>query len=459
MMPESFYDLAAGVATFLLSAGCAAHALINKRDPRAATGWIALCLLVPLLGPLAYVLLGINRAHRQASDRRREAQGRPSSRFQNLGEEPVRAQPPPSPGNDVAAFADGPAAFDAMLADIGDAKRRVWLCQYIFESRGIGANFIKALSDAVGRGVEVCVLVDRVGALYSAGNTVRRLQAAGVTAATFLPVRLWPPALRLNLRNHRKILVVDERVAYVGGMNIRNGYLPAGAGSEPAIRDTQFAIHGPLVSDLAAVFQDDWFMATGATLAFPETGLAAAGSSLGRLTVDGPDNRSDLITVSLLGAIAAASKSVRLMTPYFLPPGELVSALQTAAVRGIDVLIVLPATNNLVFVHWAMQHGLPALLRYGVKIFFQTGSFDHSKILTIDDRVAVIGSFNIDPRSLRLNYELGVEIWDPTLTRELNTQIDARAASASPVSLAGWRRVPLWRRLRNALAWLASPYL
>ena len=178
-----------------------------------------------------------------------------------------------------------------------------------------------------------------------------------------------------------------------------------------------------------------------------------------RLTVDGPDNHADLITVSLIGAIASAESTIRIMSPYFLPPSELVSALQAAAIRGIAIRIVLPATNNLAFVHWAMRHGLPELLRYDIGIWFQPGSFDHSKLLTIDDSLAIVGSFNMDPRSLRLNYELGVEAWDPALAATLNAHIEARIEQAEKLTLATWRARPLWRRLRDAVAWLASPYL
>ncbi|MEL7538122.1 MAG: phospholipase D-like domain-containing protein [Pseudomonadota bacterium] len=446
-------------ATIVLSLSTALHALLHKRDSRAALGWIALCLFAPIIGPLTYIVLGINRAHRQANKIRAQAIPGVSSRFQSAGDDIVRKQPLPSSGNAVVPYFVGTEAYDAMLAAIDAATTRVWLSQYIFESRGIGATFIAALGRAATRGVQVCVLLDRVGALYSIGSTRRRLRKAGVQAATFLPIRLWPPALRINLRNHRKILLIDDGCVFTGGMNVRNGYLP-GADNRPAsIRDTHFRIEGPLVADFAAVFQDDWQYTTGTELAYIEQSEPGSGSARCRLTVDGPDNSTDLITVSILSAIASAENSIRVMTPYFLPPIDIVSGLQMAAVRGVDVSIVLPETNNLAFVHWAMQHDLPELLRYDIKIFFQRGSFDHSKLLTIDDRLSVIGSFNIDPRSLRLNFEIGVEVWDDDLAHQLNTHIDRRIASARRLSMEDWRREPSWKRLRNAIAWLGSPYL
>ena len=234
-----------GLAVLLLSLAAALHALLHKRDPRAATGWVALCLFAPVVGPAAYLLLGINRAERQAKARRVESQAPLSSRFQNSGDDIVRPQPRPSPCNRVTPLVDGPAAYDSMLATIDAARDYLWLSQYIFESRGIGGEFIAALGRAAARGVQVRVLLDRVGALYSAGSTRRRLEAAGVRSATFLPLRLWPPALRLNLRNHRKILVSDSNIAYVGGMNIRNGYVARTGSEQPAIRDLHFAIGGP----------------------------------------------------------------------------------------------------------------------------------------------------------------------------------------------------------------------
>lgn len=439
-----------------LALACAGHALLNQRDPRSAAGWIILCLLVPPLGALAYLLVGANRTHRR-SPRRRDAPGRGPHAVQ--GSAVVRAPPPPTAGNVVEPELDAAAALERMLAAVRAARERVWLSEYIFEPEGVGARYVEALTDAASRGLDVCVLLDRVGTLYNVGSTRRRLQEGGVRVAMFLPPHGRPFRWRINLRNHRKLLVVDDDLAFTGGMNIRNDYLPRRGGSEAPIRDAHFACRGPVMADLAQVFRGDWHAATGETLAELPSPPAGSGPVECRVIVDGPDNDVDLLMVSLLAAMGTATRHVRVMTPYFLPPPEIVSGLQAAALRGVTVDVVIPARNNLPFVHWATLHAARDLLRYGVRLTAQAGSFDHGKLIVIDDDRCFFGSMNLDYRSLRLNFELAVEAFDAPLAATLAAHVDARAGSGAPLTLDDVGRLPFWMRVRNALAWLASPYL
>lgn len=445
-------------AVSVLSAG---HALLNKRDPRSAVGWISVCLFVPLVGAFFYFLLGVNRVRRRA--RKLRALGESpvdDGRYQVIGDGPVHVAPAPLPGNAIEAFLNGPDAYAAMLAAIADAQESVWLSQYIFEKRGVGGDFIEALGAAADRGVSVRVLLDGVGALYSLGSTRRALEQRGVDVSMFAPPRLIPFQWAANMRNHRKILVIDGARAFTGGMNIRSGYVPVRPGEAPGIQDCHFGFKGPVVQSIAAVFRDDWYLTTNTLL--PLTAPAApgpAGEGRCRVTVDGPDNRVDLLTLVLQTVISGARDRVRIMTPYFLPSREIVSALQAAALRGVEVDIVLPARNNLPFVHWATQHLLPQLLPYGVRVHYQHGSFDHSKLLRVDDGFSLVGSANIDPRSLRLNFEIVVETWCDRLAEVIDGYFDARLADADALEADMLLKASLPIRLRNALFALLTPYL
>ena len=256
-----------GGLIFAVSVLSAGHALLNKRDPRSAVGWIAVCLFVPLAGAFFYFLLGVNRARRRA--RKLKALGEPpveDGRYQVIGEGPVSVAPAPLDGNHIDTYLSGPEAYAAMLEAIAGATETIWLSQYIFEKRGVGGQFIDALGAAAARGVSVRVLLDGVGALYAFGSTRRALEQRGVDVAMFAPPRLIPFQWAANLRNHRKILVVDGSRAYTGGMNIRPGYIPEAPDAPAQIHDCHFGFSGPVVQSLAAVFRDDWYLTTNTLL-------------------------------------------------------------------------------------------------------------------------------------------------------------------------------------------------
>lgn len=362
-------------------------------------------------------------------------------------------------GNLVTPFLDANAAFAAMLDAIQSASNEVLLCQYIFEADGIGQIFIDALQQAVDRGCAVRVILDRVGSWYSRRDTARQLREAGVSVTVFLPFRAkWAPP-NFNLRNHRKLLLIDQRRAFVGGMNIRNSYLASTATGQSVTRDAHFEIVGPVVEPLVTTFRTDWLFAGESSFPVAANHQSVAGDCSCRVTVDGPDNDFDLITIMLLNAVAQAEQSIDIVTPYCLPPREVIAALQAAQLRGVAVSIVLPVKSNLRYLDWAMQHSTPELLQFGIRIYQQSGHFDHSKLILIDDTLAIIGSNNIDPRSLRLNFELAIEVRGSSLTEPLQRHLQQLKQRASVLAKTPATDLPIWRRLRNALAWLASPYL
>ncbi|MES1938830.1 phospholipase D/transphosphatidylase [Salinisphaera sp. T5B8] len=453
------------------------HALLTRETPSSAFGWIGVSVLFPPIGPLLYYMFGVNRvrirarrldrqsrhglgAHQPGAnaelrdysdilDRRRLGLAAAGDR---LSAWPVVAE------NGVEVLHDGEQAYPPMLKAIEKARRFVYLTTYIFETNRTGKRFIDALARAAERGVDVRVLIDGVGEYYAwpGRRAVRLLHKQGVKSARFLPPRLIPPSLQLNLRNHRKILVTDAGVAFTGGMNIGDRHLVEGS---RGVSDLHFRFAGPVVRQIEAVFLSDWAFATGRQTGVSRGEIAPAGDAACRSIENGPTRDTERLTTLIQTAIASARRSVLIMTPYFLPGPALVGALQSAALRGLEVKIVLPAKNNLPFVHWASRHALGELMMRGVHIYYQPPPFAHTKLLVLDEDYALVGSPNLDPRSLRLNFELAVEIFDPAGVESLATHIRESIAMSRAYSLTELhsRRWPT--RLRDSFFWLFSPYL
>ena len=457
-----------------------AHALLTKREVRASIGWVGLILSFPLVGAVLYWIFGVNRIQRRAKSSGGELGSPATARaevIQNLGElgsvpamPPSRLAPiaylvgrivgmPLTGGNAVSRLVNGEEAYPKMLAAIRRAEHSVGLCSYIFDDDSVGQRFIEELVAARGRGVEVRVLVDSVGAKYSRRSVVSWLRRLGVQAASFMPGSLpfrWP---YMNLRTHRKILTIDGQVAYLGGMNLREGH-NVQLGRNPT-QDVHFEIQGPVVHEVQAVFTGDWAFTTREKLTgagwFPE--IVGQGDVLARVIPDGPDEDLDKIRWTILGALANASDSIRIQTPYFLPDTDMITALQVAALRGVQVEVLLPAKGNLRVVQWACNAQLWQILEHGVHVSFGAPPFDHSKLFLVDGRWALVGSANWDLRSLRLNFEIGMELYDQAIVSQLDSLFEQKLGLARAVTEDILQRQPLWSRLRDSAARLALPYL
>lgn len=473
-------ELGWAVAAAVIAVVAASHAVLNKRDLRSALGWVSLIFFAPGVGALLYLLLGINRVGR-AGDRVRRGMRRyehPTPARLGSGELERRLSEPDAhlaaiartiertsrwpllPGNRVQVLRDGDEAYPAMLEAIHGAQRTIALATYIFDNDPTGLRFVDALGAARARGVEVRVLIDDAGGRYSWPRIDRALRSRGVRFARFLRVLApWSVAFA-NLRNHRKILVVDGALGFTGGMNIRHGCVLVESPKEPT-RDLHFCLEGPVVTELMDIFAEDWTFTTGEELAgdgwFPVP--TSCGETTARAISDGPDSDLDCMRWALLGAIGAARRSVRVVTPYFLPDEPLITALNAAALRGVEVQLVLPERTNLRLVTWAMRGELWKVLHHGCRVWLTPPPFDHAKLMTVDGAWTLLGTSNWDPRSLRLNFELGVECYDPELTSQLDALIDERVVSATELSAAALDAEPWLVRLRNAAARLWAPYL
>jgi cardiolipin synthase len=462
------------VSLTLLGLVSAGHALINKRDPRAALGWIVTSIAIPLLGPLFYWGMGVNRIYSRARRWHREAgkvmdQSPPEipaapvtlpiqlyflKELRSLSDRVVSA--PLRPGNTIVPLENGENAYPAMLAAIDRGVSSIHLCTYIFDGDATGRRFVTALARAAGRGVEVRVIIDSLGEKYSRPRARALLKGSGVECRNFLPLR---PGGYLNLRNHRKILVVDGVVGFTGGMNIGNRHMITG--SPPQVMDLHFQVTGPVVADLQRTFLEDWRFAKGEQLTderfYPD--LPQTGSALVRAVSDGPDKQFRKLHWIILGAISCAKTSVTIVTPYFIPDRPLIAALVTAALRGVAVTLVLPELNNLPYVQWASRSYLWELLQQGIRIYAQPAPFVHTKFMVIDESWSLIGSANLDPRSLRLNFELDLEVYDLAFAAQLEQRCAVAVASSREITLAEMDGRSLPVKMRDAAAKLFSPYL
>lgn len=476
---QEYWPHFAFVLSLAIGGTAAIHAAMTKQDVRAAIGWVGIIMMSPLLGPLVYLVAGINRIRQdQISEQRNKAvpdytTGTPLTRIEKteragkqfrslrvLGDRishfPLRDE------NNIQILHGGDKAYPAMIEAIEQATQTVALQTYIFDHDNAGKKFVEALTRAVDRGVQVRVLIDAVGSKYSRPPVIRLLRRNRIRAALFMTNPLGMRMPYANLRSHRKILVVDGHIGFSGGMNIREGFTTAIAGEHTA-KDTHFRIEGPLVTQLITVFAQDWRFTTGEVLPYDpwcdEAHQAPLPHVPARCIRSGPDRHMASTHSMLLGAFAVAQHNIRLQSPYFLPDQILLGAINTAARRGIQVDIVIPDRNNLRLVNYAMTSQLDQVIRAGCRVWRATGNFDHSKLITVDGAWSYVGSSNIDPRSLRLNFELDMEIYCRDIARDIEQLIDTEIGTAHPVTLQSLAAIPFGKRLRNRIIWLASPYL
>jgi len=468
-----------GIVLSVLAAG---HAVLTKRDSRSTVAWLVFIGFVPLLGALLYFAFGVNRIRHKAALLRRNLQ-----RYRHQAPQPectaeeVRQRLPARlghlaqlarvvenvvdrpllPGNRIELLVNGEETYPAMLEAIAQARRTISFETFIFDRDEIGAEFAQALGAAVRRGVDVRVLVDAAGIRYSMPTLLPLLRREGVKVAQFLPLLTAGLLMKLNMRTHRKILIADGCRAFTGGLNIRLGHCLERHPRVP-VQDIHFSVQGPIVTQMQEMFTDDWLFTTGEALRgeswFPAE-IPPAGSVLARGVMDGPDEHFEKLLWTLLGALSLARHSVTILTPYFLPDPILVSALNLAALRGVEVDIILPSRINVPVFLWASRGMWEQVLEQGCRIWLTPPPFDHSKMMLVDGCWTLLGSANWDARSLRLNFEFNLECYDADLAQRLGRWVETRRRDAHLVTLeeVTGRRLPA--RLRDALARLLTPIL
>ncbi len=464
--------VAIGAAQVLLACLVTIDVLLKKSDVRSALGWIAAAWLSPLFGSLLYYMFGINRVTRRAVRLRRRDDSQAKRPWQGIA-------PQASPnlvtlaevgrrvtestliaGNRIDVLQGGDAAYPAMLKAIGEARTCIAMASYIYCDDDAGREFSKALIAAHKRGVEVRVLLDSVGSGYFFPRAYEKLKTAGVPVARFL--HTWLPWRMpfINMRNHRKFLILDGSEAFTGGMNISKGHARSLAGAD-YIEDVHFQIKGPVVRSLMDAFARDWTFTTEEALDedywWPQ--IAEQDGVQARGIRSGPD--ADIYKIEMLAgaALSVARKRIRIVTPYFLPDQRLQFVLAQACMRGVAIDIVLPQHSDHRIMQWAMNGHLRFFKDIAANIYLSPPPFDHSKLMTMDGDWSLIGSSNWDARSFRLNFEYDLECYDPGLTGRLDALIDEKIAAAQKINYRELASQPVLIRLRDAAARLLLPYL
>ncbi|GCE89732.1 phospholipase D [Komagataeibacter diospyri] len=466
----TIWDLCLLLARVSIIAAVVVHVLLTKRDVGASIGWIGVTVLMPLTGGMLYLMFGINRVHRRArrmagqhpwrsrtmsSQWRRDEAGTFAPLASMVGKLTGR---PLLGGNAIVPMHDGDIVYPRMLDAINGARHSVLMCSYIFRDDGVGRQFCDALIAAHRRGAQVRVLVDGVGSGYFNCGVGRILRDAGVPVGRFMHSMLPWRMPFINMRDHKKILVVDGLTGFMGGLNIGEENVAAAHPRHP-VSDTHFEVKGPVVHQLSEAFARDWAFTRGeeltADIYFPRQD--SHGPSLSRVVTAGPDMDLEKIEYTMLQAFTLARRSIRIMTPYFLPDDRFLTALALASMRGIEVDIIVPWHSNHTLLDWARSANLPRFLDSGCRIWLARPPFNHSKLMVVDRHWSFVGSSNLDVRSLRLNFEINLEAYDAALA----TRIDDFIATHRHVRMThhDLDRRSFPRKMRDAAARLFLPYL
>jgi cardiolipin synthase len=455
--------------------------IIQRRESAATLAWVLFILIAPLVGAVFFYLVGTRRMHRR---RRRRAIARerlapsaarietmmrafampPAQHDESEWLEGARAalsvdRSTTTDGNDIEVYHHGPAAFDAMESAIRSARRHVHVEFYIFDPDRAGTRLIECLIERARAGVEVRLLRDAMGSRDLRASHLKPLLEAGAQVAEFLPINPLARPFSVNFRNHRKIVVIDGTTAFTGGMNVADEYRDDQHPKLGRWRDTMLRLRGPAVLRYQEIFAEDWSFTTGelcvGTTYFPAP--QPQGTSLVQVIDSGPDGTALAIHRALFVAISSARQRVWITTPYFVPDRAILVAMQTAAMRGVDVRLLLPAHGDQYLVFHASRSHYDELLDAGVRVYEYTPGFVHAKTMLVDAAWCTIGSANMDHRSFMLNWEANLFALDPTLTRHMATQfledLDVSLEIKRPVVRS------LKRRFEEAGSYLVSPLL
>lgn len=425
--------------------------------PQVLTVWILALFALPFIGPLAWWWLGRIRVEKR---RRRRQKARAEFRG-TAGSPPTNARSQSFTGlvpnevltesrNNATLFEDGPAVWAAMEAAIAGARNQIRVQMYIWEDDATGRHMATQLAARARAGVAVHVLVDGYGAAHFPRTLAPILREAGVSVAVFEPVRFALSGTRINLRNHRKLLIVDGESAFIGGMNIGDNY---------AFRwhDLAVRLRGPVVGTLDELFRDDWYYATRASLV-PVAPIQCDGSVDCAVLATGPDGGASLEDV-LFQALTGARERILLTTPYFVPTSSLLAALRGAARRGVEVSLLIPRYTDWPLIRLVSHAFLPPLLACGVRVFQYTKAPLHLKSLVIDRELVLVGSPNFDMRSLNLNFEVTCLLLDRDVNAQLAAMFERDLHASKELHSGALARAPWADRTLGAVAQLFSGIL
>ena len=480
---QSFFAVVTTIGGYLLALLLIPKIVLDRRESGATLAWILFIAIVPYLGAALFFIVGRGRVRRKARRHRKTHDvfvgnmsqlniEHPMCNFENPPENlqggareiaQLAASVTGTPvitGNNMEVFIDANKAYDSMQEAIKSAQHHVFMQSYIYRTDSAGKRFRDLLIEKAQSGVEVKLLVDGVGGQKVSKKFVRPLLEAGGKFGVFMPVFGFRPYWRPNLRNHRKILVVDDRIAFAGGLNIGEEYQGRKKKYAPW-RDTHLRIEGHAVGLLQEVFAEDWLFSTGEDLADNDffSGSSVCGDELVQVVDSGPDKEHETIHAVFFTAVNEASKWVFITTPYFIPDAAMLLALKTASWRGVDVRILLPGKSDLRLVQWAGRSYYKELLQAGVRIYEHRPGMLHAKTMVVDGVWSAVGSANMDRRSFRLNFEINVLISGSKMATRMEEIFLDDIAKAHEITLDALENKGMKAKMVEAVARILSPVL
>ena len=448
----------------------------ENRNPVKSIAWVLVLVLLPVVGLVIYLIFGrslrgmrlISRSHLRELRRMNDFPASVAPQM-DLSEDSRQlitltdklVGPHLFVGNGIDVFTTGRDKFEALKRDIRAAHDYIHVQYFIIEDDSTGRELIDLLIDKARKGVKVRVLYDYVGSFYLRSSLLKRMRAAGIEIHPFLKLTLAQFAFRVNWRNHRKIVVIDGKVGYVGGMNIADRYV-VGDRKWSAWRDTHLRITGEAVAAMQYSFAIDWDFTTRDLLTSPTMHYAEPPVSpdyMVQMMSSGPTNRWNNISFVFLKAITLAKRCVYIQTPYFLPSDALLKALQSAALAGIDVRVMIPRQSDSAMLRLATGSYIEECLLSGIKIYHYEPTIMHAKVIIVDDEFVTAGSTNFDFRSFEHNFEFNALIYSREFNHKMKAVFEADMEQCNRLLLSKWKKRPILQKALESVVRLISPIL
>ncbi len=454
--------------------GIIAVVVSENRNPVKSLAWVTVLLVVPVVGLVLYIVFGRNIQNKRIISRRNRRKLRRLGA--GGGTDPAKIEDAGAvmpqinlayalcgshyyEGNDVGIFDNGQEKFDALLADIAAARSYINMQYYIIVNDNIGIRVMEALMERARAGVKVRLIYDHVGSFKLSNRYLRRLKEAGVEAYPFFKVVFPPFGTRINWRNHRKIVVIDGKVGYIGGMNVADRYVDGGKLFD-VWRDLHLRVEGPAVFALQQSFAVDWNFMGQPLLEEGPLATAVKGHSVGmQLVTGGPTTQWLNMTLVFQQAIARARKCIYIQTPYFIPSEGLVHTLQVAALSKVDVRLMIPRRSDSDMLRWASFSYVQECLRAGIKVYLYEKGMLHSKAIIIDDDFCTVGSTNFDFRSFEHNFEANMLIYSTDFNARMKALFVRDMRDSRRVTSSAWRHRPWREKALESVMRLFSPIL
>ncbi len=457
---------------------------LEKRSPYKTVAWILALVLLPIFGIIFYLFFGQEYRKRKLFSRRgikslgkirklSSQQLRDIDEQTNLhlnstvfGKENIirlllnNSDALLTTGNKLKILNDGKETFDAIFKAIKHARHHIHLEYYIFSNDKIGNQLKSLLISKSREGVEVRMVVDDVGSWGLKTKFISELRENGILFSSFMEVRFPRFTSKVNFRNHRKIIIVDGKIGFTGGINVADRYIE-GVKKLGPWRDTHLQIEGDAVDCLQVVFAADWYYVSRENLTgdnyFPS--FSEAPGIPMQISASGPDSDWESIGQAMFSAITNARDKIYIATPYLMLPQQIDYALKTAALSNVDVRILIPEKSDAIIPKWSSFSFVEELLEAGVKFYFYQNGFIHSKYMIVDNAFSTVGTTNLDFRSLETNFEVNAFIYDEKFTHELMKTFTKDLSNSKEIKLREWRRRPWHYKFRESLAHIASPML